>query len=123
VPEIKRPVKPGEKSRQTARDKPDRRKPNPVAQKSIRWGMERSLRMERAAYLMSTRPPFREITMSDIARMAADEWVAAHMAELELTTREPCVTTWIMGNGYCATCAARFNGPGECPRTGKQVSA
>lgn len=74
---------------------------------------------EREAYLRSARPPYDEVTLSDVMRMALEHFRATAAAVLP-DAPKPCATVVAGDMTFCSTCGLRWDtndsSPPGCPR-------
>lgn len=74
---------------------------------------------ERDAYIRSSRPPYEEVTLSDVFRLALAHFQATAAATVP-GDRKPCSTVVTGDMTFCATCGLRWDTndaePPKCPR-------
>jgi hypothetical protein len=95
----------------TAPLKARRRAPVPVpvkrAQISMRLDIESQEFLEREALMMSAKPPYYDITMSDVIRLAIREYRERHHPSEPPAPRAPCDVIESEGARYCIACGSR----------------
>ena len=83
---------------------------------SMRISKDHILFLEREAYLRSAQPPFKEVNMSDVIRLAIDHF----RNTASFTPAKPCNVVTASDLSYCVTCGLRWDtndlSPPECPR-------
>lgn len=74
---------------------------------------------EREAYIRSSRPPYEEVTMSEVIRLALTHFRNTAAATVP-GDRKPCSTVVTGDMSFCATCGLRWDtndtDPPKCPR-------
>lgn len=95
------------------------RVPKPRKQVTVRLPPELIDYAEREAYLRTSRPPYQEVTLSDVIRMALTHFQNTAAAVLP-GDRKPCATVQAGDQTFCATCGLRWDtndtDPPKCPR-------
>lgn len=74
---------------------------------------------EREAYIRSARPPYAEVTLSEVIRLALIHFQATAAATVP-GDKKPCSTVVSGDMTFCATCGLRWDtndhDPPKCPR-------
>lgn len=74
---------------------------------------------EREAYLRTARPPYREVSLSEVIRLALIHFRATAAATVP-GDRKPCSTVISGDQTFCATCGLRWDtndvDPPACPK-------
>lgn len=95
------------------------RVPKPRKQVTIRLPAELIDYAEREAYIRSAQPPYEEVTLSEVVRIALQ-----HLRDTAPATvppdRDPCSHVQASDMTFCSTCGLRWDtndpSPPECPR-------
>ena len=93
--------------------------PRPRKQITCRLPVDLIDYAEREAYMLSARPPYNTVTLSDVIRMALSHFrnTAAAMVPGD---RKPCYTVITGDQTFCATCGLRWDtndvDPPSCPK-------
>jgi hypothetical protein len=90
--------------------------PAPRKQISVRLDTETIEYLDREALLLSTRPPYHDISASDIVRYALREYRARHAPTEPLAARPKCDVVETAGGAFCTFCGARSTEPNTDPQ-------
>ena len=95
------------------------RVPKPRRQITVRLPADLIDYAERDAYIRSAQPPYKEVTLSDVIRIALQ-----HLRDTAAATvpadRDPCSHVQVSDMTFCSTCGLRWDTndpcPPECPK-------
>lgn len=95
------------------------RNPKPRRQVTVRLPPELIDYLEREAYIRSARPPYQEVTLSEVMRLAIEHFRDTAAATVP-GDRKPCSTVVSGDMSFCASCGLRWDtndtDPPKCPR-------
>lgn len=106
-------------------DRQKRRAPAERAQISTRLDGDRLDFLEREAYILSARPPYVEVTVSDVIRRAIDKYRAETDTQPP-PPKPPCQVARAGDSSWCAHCKLQWDtndtdGP-TCPHGGGKMT-
>ena len=95
------------------------RVPMPRKQVTVRLPPDLIDYLEREAYIRSARPPYKEVTLSEVFRLAIEHFRKTAAATVP-GDRKPCSTVVTGDMSFCASCGLRWDtndtDPPKCPR-------
>ena len=93
--------------------------PKPREQVTCRLPAELIDYLEREAYIRSARPPYKEVALSEVIRLAIIHFRNTAAATVP-GDKKPCSTVVSGDMSFCATCGLRWDtndvDPPQCPR-------